>query len=809
MTNTTGNYDFSSIESKWQTYWAEHKTFKTHDHNDKPKYYVLDMFPYPSGDGLHVGHPEGYTATDIIARYKRMQGYNVLHPMGWDAFGLPAEQHAIRTGTHPKETTQKNITNFRRQIQTIGLSYDWDREIDTTSPSYYKWTQWIFLKLFEKGLAYQANQTVNWCPNLGTVLANEEVKDGVSEVGGHPVEKKEMKQWLLKITEYADRLLGDLDELDWPESVKEMQRNWIGKSTGAKVIFTVKGIANLDFEVFTTRPDTLFGATFCVIAPEHPLVSQITTDKNKSEVKKYIESAAKKTEIDRGDTTKEKTGVFTGSYAINPVNNEEIPIYIADYVMMGYGTGAIMAVPGHDERDHEFAKKYNLKIIRVISGGEAEISEQAHTGDGTLVNSDFLNDLTKDDATIKICDYIEKQGIGKRSITYKLRDWLFCRQRYWGEPFPLAYDQSGNVVPVSEEELPVLLPDLESFKPTGTEEPPLAKATEWIRYEKNGKIFSREINTMPQWAGSCWYYLRYIDPNNDIEAWSKEKEKYWMPVDLYIGGVEHAVLHLLYARFWHKVLYDLNLVSTKEPFKKLVNQGMILGSNNEKMSKSRGNVVNPDHVIEEWGADSLRLYEMFMGPLDQVKPWQTNGIVGVHRFLKRVWRLAIDDSGNLSSILSDNESESMKKSLHRTIKKVGEDIEALRFNTAISAMMEFVNCAYKENCLSKQALEKFILILSPYAPHICEEIWQMLGNTSSLAYAEWPKFDAEYAKEDIIIMSVMVNGKMRGTIEVEQDVTKNDAIAKAKALETVARLLEGKAIKKEIFVPTKIVNFVI
>lgn len=803
-------YEFLTIEKKWQKFWKENKTFKTSDDLSKPKYYILDMFPYPSGNGLHVGHPEGYTATDILARYKRMKGFNVLHPMGWDAFGLPAEQYAIETGTHPGVTTEKNIERFRQQIESLGLSYDWDREINTTDPEYYKWTQWIFLKLFEKGLAYESYEPVNWCPALGTVLANEEVIDGKSERGSHPVEKRPIRQWVLKITAYAERLLEDLEELDWPDSVKEMQRNWIGKSVGAEVTFKIKGRESDAFKVFTTRPDTLFGATFCVMAPEHPLVEKIVGPKEKAEVEVYIEKAKNTSEIERSDATKEKSGVFTGSYAINPVNGESLPIYVADYVLMGYGEGAIMAVPGHDERDHQFAGKYSLPIIRVLTGGEQEdITKQAHTGDGTLINSEFLNGLDKSEAIKKITTWLEEKNLGKKAVNYKLRDWLFSRQRYWGEPFPIVKDQEGNLVPVEAQDLPVILPDLEDFKPTGSPEGPLAKAADWLECKKDGKIYQRETNTMPQWAGSCWYYLRYIDPNNNEKAWDLDKENYWMPVDLYIGGMEHAVLHLLYARFWHKVLFDCGLVSTKEPFQKLVNQGMILGENGEKMSKSRGNVVNPDDVIAQFGADSLRLYEMFMGPLEATKPWQTKSIDGVHRFLKRSWRMIVGASGSISEkINEDGEDPEFTKTFHKTLKKVEEDIAALRFNTAIAAMMEFVNLAYKQKSISYSTAEKFLLILSPFAPHMSEELWERLGNRQSLAYAEWPVFDPELVVDDLMTVSIQVNGKLRGTLSVSKSIAKSDILEQAKKLEGVHRHIDGKNLIREIYVPGKIVNFV-
>ena len=691
MSQSAHHYQPQIIEKKWQDYWERNKTFKVLDDDTKPKYYVLDMFPYPSGAGLHVGHPEGYTATDIGARYKRMKGYNVLHPMGWDAFGLPAEQHALDTGQHPRDITVKNINNFRRQIKSLGFSYDWDREFSTTDPDYYKWTQWIFLQLYKRGLAYMAEVPVNWCPALGTVLANEEVIDGKSERGGHPVIRKPMRQWVLKITEYAERLLEDLEELDWPESIKEMQRNWIGKSEGAEVYFEVESFQDENGDnrlvVFTTRPDTLFGATYCVIAPEHPWVDKITTPEYAEQVRAYKERAAQKSDLERTDLAKEKTGVFTGAYAINPVNGKRVPIWIADYVLATYGTGAIMAVPGHDQRDWEFAKKYDLPIVEVVKGGD--LSKEAYTGDGEHVNSDFLNGLNNEEAIKRMIEWLEQNGKGQKKVTYKLRDWLFSRQRYWGEPIPILHLEDGTMKPVPEDELPLLLPDVDEIRPTGTGESPLANVEEWVNTTdpETGLPARRETNTMPQWAGSCWYYLRFIDPHNDKEICSKELQEKWLPVDLYIGGAEHAVLHLLYARFWHKVLYDIGVVSTKEPFKKLVNQGMILGTNNEKMSKSRGNVINPDDIVEKYGADTLRMYEMFMGPLEATKPWNTSGVEGIYRFLSRVWRLYIDENtGQLNSKIVDSEEgvdPSFLKTWHRTIKKVTEDYENLRFNTAI------------------------------------------------------------------------------------------------------------------------------
>lgn len=803
------DYQPHKIEKKWQDYWLAKKTFKTEENSTKPKYYVLGMFPYPSGAGLHVGHPEGYTATDIMARYKRMKGFNVLNPMGWDAFGLPAEQHAVKTGQHPRVTTKTNVDNFRKQIQSIGLSYDWDREINTTDESYYKWTQWIFTKLYEKGLAYQSWEPVNWCEELGTVLANEEVIDGRSEVGDFPVIKKPMRQWVLKITEYAERLLTDLEGLDWPESIKDMQRNWIGKSTGAEVKFEVQGHAESgEITVFTTRPDTLFGATFMVLAPEHPLVNKITTPEFSNLVNDYCEKTAQKSDKERMSTD-EKTGVNTGGFAINPVNGKAIPIFIADYVLASYGHGAIMAVPAHDDRDHAFAKTHGIEIVQVLDGNEDPIEEKAHIGNGTLINSGFLDGKQKVDAIGAMIEWLEKKKIGKRSINYKLRDWLFSRQRYWGEPIPVVFDKDGKEHIVDAAELPITLPDLEDFKPTGGGEPPLARATSWLHYEKDGKVYKRETNTMPQWAGSCWYYLRYIDPCNENAAWDKEKESYWMPVDLYVGGVEHAVLHLLYARFWHKVLYDLGLVSTKEPFQKLVNQGMILGENGEKMSKSRGNVVNPDDVIQQWGADAFRLYEMFMGPLEATKPWKTEGINGNFRYLKRFWRFFVNEDGSIAQ-QADRCSETFEKTLHKTIKKVTSDTEQMRFNTAISSMMECLNAAYKEEGgISKDASLSMIKLLSPYAPHIAEELWQLYGQNESITYTAWPDYDESLTIEDSITMSVQVNGKLRGTMTVSKGVGKDEALSLAKQLSSVQKHLEDKTIRKEIFVPGKIINFVV
>ncbi|AUN97081.1 leucine--tRNA ligase [Bacteriovorax stolpii] len=797
------DYDFASIEAKWQKFWETNKTFKAENNSKKPKYYALDMFPFPSGDGLHVGHPEGYTATDIMSRYKRMQGYNVLHPMGWDSFGLPAENYAMKTNTHPDITTKKNIATFTRQLKALGFSYDWDREIATSNVDYYKWTQWIFVQLYNKGLAYESEMNVNWCPALGTVLANEEVIDGKSEVGGHPVIQTKMKQWVLRITEYAERLLNDIEDVDWPESIKEMQRNWIGKSEGATIKFKLEGHAE-EIEVFTTRPDTLFGATYMVIAPEHALVSKITTPAQKAAVEAYIEACKLKNELERTELNKDKTGVPTGAFAINPATGKQIPVWIADYVLATYGTGAVMAVPAHDERDHEFAKKFNLPMVRVIEGGD--IDEAAYTADGKHMNSDFINGLNIAESKKKVIEWLESKKLGTGKINYKLRDWIFSRQRYWGEPFPILKFEDGTIRCLDADELPLALPDLKEFKPSGNGESPLANATDWlwITDPKTGKKAKRETNTMPNWAGSCWYYLRFCDPKNEKEPWNKDVEKYWMPVDLYIGGAEHAVLHLLYARFWHKVLFDLGFVSTKEPFQKLVNQGLILGTDGEKMSKSRGNVVNPDAVVKESGADSLRLYEMFMGPLEKVKPWNENGVKGVFNFLSRAYRFFADPA----HITTGAESDETLKALHKAIKKVTEDYDHLRFNTAISALMIFVNHCYKAGKVTNETAKTFTLLLAPMAPHLGEELWEMLGGKTTLTYESWPKFDENLAKDDTITVAVQVNGKLRATLEVEPGITQSDAIAMAKADENVSKHLAG-TIVKEIYVPGKIVNFVV
>ncbi|HZG78499.1 MAG TPA: leucine--tRNA ligase [Paenibacillus sp.] len=813
MTETTkqssGGYAPQAIEPKWQAYWDEHKTFKVLEDPNKPKFYALDMFPYPSGDGLHVGHPEGYTATDIVSRYKRMRGYDVLHPMGWDAFGLPAEQHALNTGRHPREITFKNIDNFRRQIKSLGFSYDWDREFSTTDPDYYKWTQWIFIQLYKRGLAYVAELPVNWCPALGTVLANEEVIDGKSERGGHPVIRKPMRQWVLRITAYAERLLEDLEELDWSESIKDMQRNWIGKSTGAEVRFAIDGTDDA-LVVFTTRPDTLFGATYCVLAPEHELVSRIASDAQRAAVEAYQEAASRKSDLERTDLAKDKSGVFTGAYAINPVNGAKVPIWIADYVLAGYGTGAIMAVPGHDQRDWEFAKKFDLPIVEVVKGGD--LSVEAYAGDGEHVNSDFLNGLNTSDAIARMIEWLEANGKGEKKVTYRLRDWLFSRQRYWGEPIPILHLEDGTMKPVPESELPLLLPDVDEIKPSGTGESPLANVADWVNVvdPETGMKARRETNTMPQWAGSCWYYLRFIDPHNDRELCSKEKQERWLPVDLYIGGAEHAVLHLLYARFWHKVLYDIGVVSTKEPFQKLVNQGMILGDNGEKMSKSRGNVINPDDIVKEYGADTLRMYEMFMGPLEQTKPWNTNGVEGVYRFLNRVWRLFMTEEGTLQpKIKPDGGTDAFKRTWHRTIKKLTEDYEALRFNTAISQMMIFVNDAYKQETLPLEGMKHFVQMLSPIAPHIAEELWEKLGGAGSVSYVPWPTYDPAWTVDDEVEIVVQVNGKIvdRATVPADADETALQELAKS--LEKVKEAMSGKQIRKVIAVKGKLVNIVV
>ena len=801
------NYNHKEIEKKWQNYWEENKTFKTNDNLGQKKFYALDMFPYPSGAGLHVGHPEGYTATDIISRYKRMQGYNVLHPMGWDAFGLPAEQYALDTGNDPREFTQKNIQTFKRQIQELGFSYDWDREVNTTDPEYYKWTQWIFIQLYNKGLAYVDEVAVNWCPALGTVLSNEEVVDGVSERGGHPVYRKPMKQWVLKITEYADRLLEDLDELDWPESIKDMQRNWIGRSEGAKVTFKIEQ-SDQNIEVFTTRPDTIYGTSFLVLSPEHPLVNEITTSDKEQEVKLYQNEASKKSDLERTDLAKEKTGVFTGAFAINPLSGDKLPIWIADYVLSTYGTGAVMAVPGHDERDHEFATKFNLPIIEVIEGGE--VQKNAYTGEGKHINSGELDGLENEAAISKAIELLESKGAGEKKVNYKLRDWLFSRQRYWGEPIPIIHWEDGSMTTVPEDELPLLLPETDEIKPSGTGESPLANIDAFVNVidEKTGMKGRRETNTMPQWAGSCWYYLRYIDPHNEKMIADPEKLKHWLPVDLYIGGVEHAVLHLLYARFWHKVLYDLGVVPTKEPFQKLYNQGMILGEGNEKMSKSKGNVINPDDIVASHGADTLRLYEMFMGPLDATIAWSEKGLDGSRRFLDRVWRLIITDENSINKKIVDSNDHSLDKVYNQTVKKVTEDFDTLSFNTAISQLMVFINECYKTNEVYKPYIEGFVKMLAPIAPHIGEELWYRLGHENTITYQPWPTFDESLLVDDEVEIVVQVNGKVRAKINIPKDLSKEEMQDLALSNDNVKMSIEGKEVKKVIAVPQKLVNIV-
>ncbi|PWW26198.1 leucyl-tRNA synthetase [Cytobacillus oceanisediminis] len=802
------SFNHQEIEKKWQSYWDENKTFKTTEDKGKRKFYALDMFPYPSGAGLHVGHPEGYTATDILSRMKRMQGYNVLHPMGWDAFGLPAEQYALDTGNDPAEFTEQNINTFRRQIKALGFSYDWDREVNTTDPEYYKWTQWIFLKLYEKGLAYIDEVAVNWCPALGTVLANEEVIDGKSERGGHPVERRPMRQWMLKITAYADRLLEDLDLLDWPESLKDMQRNWIGRSEGAEVTFNIEGHDGT-FTVFTTRPDTLYGATYAVLAPEHTLVDKITSDGQREAVQAYIDKVKSKSDLERTDLAKEKTGVFTGAYATNPVNGEKMPIWIADYVLVSYGTGAIMAVPAHDERDYEFAKQFDLPIKEVVAGGDVE--KEAYTGDGEHVNSDFLNGLNKEEAIEKMIAWLEEKGIGTKKVTYRLRDWLFSRQRYWGEPIPIIHWEDGTMTAVPDDQLPLVLPKTTEIKPSGTGESPLANIDEWVNVvdPETGKKGRRETNTMPQWAGSCWYYLRYIDPKNSEALADPEKLKEWLPVDIYIGGAEHAVLHLLYARFWHKVLYDVGVVQTKEPFQKLFNQGMILGENNEKMSKSKGNVVNPDEIVSSHGADTLRLYEMFMGPLEASIAWSTNGLDGSRRFLDRIWRLFVEENGEVSPKIQDTEEgTNLEKVYHQTVKKVTEDYEGLRFNTAISQMMVFINEAYKATVLPKSYVEGFVKMLSPIAPHISEELWSKLGHSGSIAYEAWPAFDEAKMVDDEVEIVIQINGKVKAKLMVPADAKKDLLEQIAMGDDKVKEQIDGKTVRKVIAVPGKLVNIV-
>ena len=796
------SYDHKQIEKKWQKYWADHKTFKTDAYDfDKPKYYVLDMFPYPSGQGLHVGHPEGYTATDIIARMKRMQGYNVLHPMGFDAFGLPAEQFAIKTGQHPETFTYKNIDHFKDQIKALGFSYDWDREIRTCDPDYYKWTQWIFLKMYEAGLAYESYMPVNWCPELRAVLANEEVIDGKSERGGYPVIRKPMRQWVLKITAYAEKLLKDLDTVDWPESTKEMQKNWIGKSTGANVVFKVDG-TNKEFTVFTTRCDTLFGATYCVLAPEHPFVDEITTSEQRKAVDDYKAEAAKKSDLMRTELSKEKTGVFTGAYAVNPVNGKKIPIWISDYVLATHGTGAIMAVPAHDERDYAFAKKFGLPIIPVLEGGNVE--EEAYTLDGVHINSDFLNGMDKQTAIDTMISWLEEHHCGNAQVAYKLRDWLVSRQRYWGEPIPIIHMEDGTIRTVMMNDLPLELPVVENYLPSEDGESPLAHAGSWLDVEIDGVKGHRETNTMPQWAGSCWYYIRYIDPHNNEAIADRKLMEHWLPVDLYVGGAEHAVLHLLYARFWHKFLYDIGVVPSKEPFQKLYHQGMILGENGVKMSKSMGNVINPDDLVESHGADALRVYEMFMGPLDASLPWSTKGMDGARKWLDRVHRLVTD-----SSMIVEEATPELDYSYNFMVKKVTNDIETLNFNTGISQMMIFVNDCYKNGKVNRDMIMNFVQIFSCFAPHLGEELFAVLsGKEESIAYRPWPVYDESKLVKSSATIAVQVNGKMRGKFEASTDATKEELEKMALNLDSVKAQTEGKTIAKVIVVPGKIVNIV-
>ena len=793
-------YDFKYIENKWQEYWDKNKTFYTDVWDfSKPKYYALDMFPYPSGQGLHVGHPEGYTATDIMSRMKRMQGYNVLHPMGWDAFGLPAEQYAIKTGNHPAKFTEQNIATFKRQLKMLGFSFDWDKEISTCDPNYYKWTQWIFKNLYNDGLAKLIEMPVNWCEGLGCVLSNDEVIDGKSERGGFPVVRKNMKQWVLDIPKYAETLLNNLDELDWPESTKEIQKNWIGKSEGAEVTFKVDGFDDVTFTVFTTRPDTLFGATYCVLSPELELVNKITTEEQKAQIEEYKKQAASKSDLERTELNKEKTGVFTGSYAINPVNNQKIPIWISDYVLATYGTGCIMAVPAHDQRDYEFATKYNIKIIPVLEGGD--ISKQAYTEDGIHINSEFLNGLNKQDAIDKIITWLEDNKIGTRKVNYKLREWIFARQRYWGEPIPIVF-VGDEMIAISDEELPLILPELEDYSPSKSGASPLDKATEWVNTEYDGKKARRETSTMPGAAGSSWYFLRYIDPKNESEFANKELLKHWLPVDLYMGGPEHAVGHLLYSRFWNNYLYNKGLVPVKEPFACLRHQGMILGSNGEKMSKSKGNVINPDDMVKEYGADSLRMYEMFMGPIDSAKPWDPNGIEGSKKFLDKVWRLYTE-----SGKIKDEKNDNIEKAYHFTVKKVTNDYETMNFNTAISQMMIFINSVNKEDTLPKEYAEGFLKLLNPVAPHITEELWSVLGHNNTISYEKWPEYDDAKTINDEIDLPIQINGKLKANISIALD--EDESLIKEKVHKAIESKLEGKTIIKEIYVKNRIYNIVV
>lgn len=798
-------YNFNEIEKKWQEYWDENKTFYTDVWDfSKPKYYALDMFPYPSGQGLHVGHPEGYTATDIISRMKRMQGYNVLHPMGWDAFGLPAEQYAIKTGKHPDGFTKENIITFKRQLKMLGLSFDWDKEISTCDPNYYKWTQWIFSKLYEDGLAKLIEMPVNWCEELGCVLSNDEVINGKSERGGFPVVRKNMKQWVLDIPKYADKLLEGLEEIDWPESTKEIERNWIGKSIGAEVKFKIANSDNLEFTVFTTRPDTLFGATYCVLSPEHELISKITTEECKQAVKDYVKQASSKSDLERTDLNKDKTGVFTGVYAINPVNNKEIPIWISDYVLVTYGTGAIMAVPAHDQRDFEFATKFNLPIVQVLEAQtETANLESAMTGDGLHINSEFLNGLNKEDAINKMIQFLEDNDIGNKKVNYKLREWIFARQRYWGEPIPIVFDENDNAYVLPESELPLVLPELEDYSPSKTGASPLDKATNWVNTTFNGNPSRRETSTMPGAAGSSWYFLRYIDPKNNDEFANQELLKHWMPVDLYMGGPEHAVGHLLYSRFWNEYLFDKGLSPVKEPFAKLRHQGMILGPNGEKMSKSKGNVINPDDMVKEFGADSLRVYEMFMGPIDAAKPWDPNGIDGSKKFLDKVWRLFVE-----SGKIQDTENKNLERVYHYTVKKVTNDYETMNFNTAISQMMIFINSVNKEDVFPTKYAEGFLKLLNPVAPHITEELWHStLGHNNTISYENWPEFDESKTVNDEITLPVQFNGKLKATVTISLD--EDESSVKDKVHNAIASKLDGKNVVKEIYVKNKIYNIVV
>lgn len=802
-------YDHKAIEKKWQRYWKQHKTFKATLDKDQKKYYALDMFPYPSGQGLHVGHPEGYTATDVMSRLKRMQGFNVLHPMGWDAFGLPAEQYALKTGHNPANFTNQNVDHFRDQIQSLGFSYDWDREVNTTDPNYYKWTQWIFEQLYKKGLAYEDEIMVNWAPDFmgGTVVANEEVVDGKTERGGYPVYRVPMRQWVLKITAYADRLIDDLDLVDWPESVKEMQRNWIGRSEGASVKFQVVGHDGVEIEVFTTRADTLFGASYVVLAPENELVDQLTTPEQKTAVDAYKEEASRRSDLERTELSKEKTGVFTGAYVINPVNGEQLPIWTADYVLNSYGTGAVMAVPSGDQRDFEFATKFNLPITPVVEGFNGE---GAYTEDGAHVNSGFLDGLNIKEAKAKMVEWLEEHDCGGKKVNYRLRDWIFSRQRYWGEPIPVIHWDDGTTSLVPEDELPLRLPETDNIEPSGTGESPLANIEDWVNvYDENGRHGKRETNTMPQWAGSSWYWLRYTDPNNDKEFASKEALDYWSPVDLYVGGAEHAVLHLLYARFWHKVLYDLGLVPTKEPFMKLVNQGMILGSNHEKMSKSKGNVVNPDDIVDQYGADTLRLYEMFMGPLEESVPWDEKGLHGANKWAQRVWRLLMDDNNHLRDRVSTYNDGKLTKVYNQTVKKVTDDFERMHFNTAISQLMVFVNEAYKADVLPVEYMEGFVKMIAPLMPHLAEELWSQFNESETITYQPWPTYDEKALVEDEVEMIVQVNGKVRAKIKMAKDADNKDVEDAALANEHVHSFVDGKDVKKVIVIPNRIVNIVV